>query len=136
MTAMTAAVERAPAVDTFTDVQIKELRQRVQATGKVIAPVLTSLAVEMFHHGVSNKCVLMALVGGVRAGLQPDVDECLQKWGKKQGDIFTVFTDPDDGEDEAFEELSLIWRDALLEAFMESTLSISHRDDTESHAHE
>src|SRR6266436_1004617 len=86
-TATAMAVEPTPVVDMatkherYTAPQIEELRQRVQVTGKVIAPVLRSLAEEMFHHGVSNECVREGLQRATGLGLQQDVDECVQKWG-------------------------------------------------------
>jgi len=124
-TATAMAVEPTPVVDMatkherYTAPQIEELRQRVQVTGKVIAPVLRSLAEEMFHHGVSNECVREGLQRATGLGLQQDVDECVQKWGI---DVNHPPTESDSQRDltRAFDG---IWRDALVDAFVDWTFS-------------
>jgi hypothetical protein len=118
-TATVTAVEQAPVVEGYTAAQIKEFRQRIQATGKVIAPVLTSLAGEMFDHGVSNRCIFVGVREAVHAGLDRDIVECLQEWGMDQG------TPASDGRGELLvegkfmEEAESICRKALVDAFVD-----------------
>jgi hypothetical protein len=119
-TATATAVERTPVVEGYTAAQIEELRQRVLATGKVIAPVLTSLAGEMFHHGVSNSCIRAGVYKATGIALQKDVNECLQKWGIDPANVPTA----SDGRDAALiGDVEDIWRDALVDAFVDWTFS-------------
>jgi len=124
MNATATALEQAPVVEEsmeregYTAAEIEELHQRVQATGEVIAPVLTTLGVEMFHHGVDNKCIRAGLCRATGIGLQRDVNECLKKWGIDPAKPLL----PSDSQEAGLRDhVEDIWRSALIDAFVEWT---------------